>query len=104
MMKLLLEDGWHVVFAPDDGHAEEQAIRELGAFGVELLVRPWVGSVPAWLAANGEDLHAAILCRHTVAGQYANFVRRHAPGAKLIFDTVDLHFLREERAAQKKRQ
>lgn len=101
MMKLLLEDGWHVVFAPDDGHAEDEAVRELGAMGVEMLIRPWVKSVPAWLAAHGKDIQAAILCRHTVASQYADFVRKHAPSAKLIFDTVDLHFLREERAAER---
>ncbi|WP_448102414.1 glycosyltransferase [Luteibacter jiangsuensis] len=99
MMKLLLDDDWHVVFAPDDGHADEQAIRELGALGVEVLIRPWVASLPSWLVSHGDELHAAILCRHTVASQYATFVRRHAPDARLIFDTVDLHFLREERAA-----
>ncbi len=41
-----------------------------------------------------------MLCRHTVAGQYVDLVRRHAPQAKLLFDTVDLHFLRERRAAE----
>ncbi len=101
MMKLLLEDDWHVVFAPDDGHAEDLAIRDLGALGVEVIAKPWITSLPSWLAANGSDLHAAILCRHTVAAQYAAFVRRYAPGARLIFDTVDLHFLREERAAKR---
>lgn len=103
MMKLLMDDGWHVVFAPDDGHADDRAVRELGALGVEMLIRPWVASLPSWLASNGGEVHAAILCRHTVAAQYASFVRRYAPGARLIFDTVDLHFLREERAAEQSR-
>jgi glycosyltransferase involved in cell wall biosynthesis len=40
-----------------------------------------------------------MLCRHTVAGQYASLVRKLAPRARLLFDTVDLHFLREQRAA-----
>ncbi len=101
MMRLLVDEGWHVVFAPDDGHAEDGAIRDLGSLGIELLVKPWVASLPAWLAAYGHRLRAAILCRHTVAHQYAGFVRREAPTAKLIFDTVDLHFLREERAAER---
>lgn len=101
MMQLLLDEGWHVVFAPDDGHAEDSAIRDLGALGIELLARPWASGLPTWLATHGADVHAAILCRHTVAAQYAGYVRRHAPTAKLIFDTVDLHFLREERAAER---
>lgn len=99
LMQLLVEDGWHVAFAPDDGRADENTIRKLGQWGIEVLARPWVDSIPAWLSSHGHSLHAAILCRHTVAGQYAPFVRRHAPQAHLIFDTVDLHFLREERAA-----
>jgi GT2 family glycosyltransferase/glycosyltransferase involved in cell wall biosynthesis len=101
MMRLLVEDGWHVVFAPDDGRADDAAIRELGRFGIEVIARPWVDGVPSWLASHAEDLHAAILSRHMVASQYTSFVRRHAPQAKVIFDTVDLHFLREERAAQR---
>lgn len=100
MMKLLLDDGWHVVFAPDDGHADDHAVRDLGALGVEVLIRPWVASLPEWLETHGGGLQAAILCRHPVANQYSGFVRRQAPMAKLIFDTVDLHFLREERAAE----
>lgn len=100
LMRLLVTDGWHVVFAPDDGHASDEAIRELGSHGIEVAVAPATLSIPAWLAVYGSQLHAAILCRHTVAMQYAPFVRRHAPQARLIFDTVDLHFLREERAAK----
>lgn len=99
MMRLLIADGWHVVFAPDDGHAPERSITDLGACGIEVIAKPWNANIPAWIATHGAELHAAILCRHPVAMQYADFVRRHAVGARLIFDTVDLHFLREERAA-----
>jgi len=101
MMNLLLDEGWHVAFAPDDGRAEDHVVLELGALGIHVLIKPWVSSLPSWLAANGGDLHAVILCRHTVAAQYVDLVRLHAPAARLIFDTVDLHFLREERAAER---
>lgn len=99
LMQILVDDGWHVVFAPDDGRADDAAIRELGRLGVEVLARPWIDGLPSWLAREGSHISAAILCRHTVAHQYARLVRQHAPQATLIFDTVDLHFLREERAA-----
>jgi len=101
IMRLLVEDGWHVVFAPDDGRADDGAIRELGRLGIEVIARPWVDGVPSWLLRFADDLHAAILSRHMVASQYTSFVRRYAPNAKVIFDTVDLHFLREERAAER---
>ncbi|HEV2678984.1 MAG TPA: glycosyltransferase [Rhodanobacter sp.] len=100
ILRLLDEQGWNTCFLPDDGHASNREIAALGALGCEVLSRPLVPALPRWLQRHGRELHAVILCRHTVAGQYAELVRRHAPQAKLLFDTVDLHFLREQRAAE----
>jgi GT2 family glycosyltransferase/glycosyltransferase involved in cell wall biosynthesis len=100
MLRLLDEQGWAVSFLPDDGRATEGEIRALGALGVEVLCRPWIPDLPHWLRVHGRELHAVMLCRHTVAGQYASLVRKLAPRARLLFDTVDLHFLREQRAAE----
>jgi GT2 family glycosyltransferase/glycosyltransferase involved in cell wall biosynthesis len=99
ILGLLDGQGWSTAFLPDDGHASSAEIDALGALGCEVLCRPAVRDLPQWLRQHGHELHAVILCRHTVAGQYAAVVRRHAPQARLIFDTVDLHFLRESRAA-----
>ncbi|RCS31497.1 glycosyltransferase [Rhodanobacter denitrificans] len=100
ILRLLDEQGWSTAFLPDDGRASPAEIDALGALGCEVLCKPWVADLPRWLREHGGELHAVILCRHTVAGQYAGLVRRHAPQAKLLFDTVDLHFLRERRAAE----
>lgn len=100
ILQLLGEQGWGVTFAADDGHASPAQVAALGALGLEVLCRPWITDLPQWLRAHGHALDAVILCRHNVAGQYAALVRRHAPRAKLLFDTVDLHFLREHRAAR----
>jgi glycosyltransferase involved in cell wall biosynthesis len=100
ILRLLNEQGWAVSFLPDDGRASDDEIRALGALGVEVLCRPCVPDLPQWLRANGHELHAVMLCRHTVAGQYAPLVRKLSPKARLLFDTVDLHFLREQRAAE----
>jgi glycosyltransferase involved in cell wall biosynthesis len=43
-----------------------------------------------------------IICRAEIAARHMATVQRFAPRAKVVFDTVDLHFLREERAAQLK--
>jgi GT2 family glycosyltransferase len=96
ILQLLDAQGWSTSFIPDDGRASHREIAALGELGCETSLE----SVPAWLRRHGHELHAVILCRHTVAGQYAELVRRHAPRAKLLFDTVDLHFLREQRAAE----
>ncbi|QEE23701.1 glycosyltransferase [Rhodanobacter glycinis] len=100
ILRILGEQGWSVVFHPDDGRASSNEINALGELGCEVLCKPEVTDLPGWLRRHGHALHAVMLCRHTVAGQYADLVRRHAPQAKLLFDTVDLHFLREQRAAE----
>jgi len=41
-----------------------------------------------------------VLSRHYVAANYIGLARLYAPQARLIFDTVDLHYLREQRLAQ----
>jgi GT2 family glycosyltransferase len=99
ILRILDELGWSVAFHPDDGRADEAGIDRLGTLGCEVLANRDIGRLPDWLRRHGRELHAVMLCRHTVAGQYADLVRRLAPQARLLFDTVDLHFLREERAA-----
>ena len=100
ILRLLAEQGWSNIFMPDDGRASHQEIAALGTLGCEVLCKPWMSDPARWLREHGRALRAVFLCRHTVAGQYADLVRRHAPQARLIFDTVDLHFLREQRAAE----
>jgi O-antigen biosynthesis protein len=99
MLHILHQEGWRLSFAPDDGYADDASISALGSLGVQVLCRPDMHNLPKWLSQHGSTLHAVILCRHMVAGQYVHAVRRHAPQAKLILDTVDLHFVREQRAA-----
>lgn len=100
ILHILHREAWRISFAPDDGFADEASIAALGRLGVQVLCRPEVASLPKWLSQQGADLHAVMLCRHTVAGQYVHAVREHAPQAKLMLDTVDLHFVREQRAAE----
>lgn len=100
ILKLLGEQGWSCCFLPDDGRATSAEITALGALGVEVLARPSVSGVATWLVENGPELHAVMLCRHNIAGQYIDLVRRNAPDAIVLFDTVDLHFVREQRAAE----
>ena len=96
IFRLLHAMRWQVTFVPDDERIEEQHVQALGALGVELRA----GGLLAWLRRHGEGLDAVMLCRAATAASYLPMVRRLAPGARVIFDTVDLHFLRESRAAE----
>lgn len=100
ILGLLDEQGWQVSLLPDDGRASQSEIQALGALGTEVHCLPWTKNPLQWLQEHGRTLHAVVLCRHAVAGQYADLVRKHAPQALLLFDTVDLHYLREQRAAE----
>src|SRR5262249_53011670 len=52
------------------------------------------------LAETDPDL--AFLCLWYVAERYLEHVRRHPPRARVIVDSVDVHFLREQRNAELK--
>ncbi|MDR3444384.1 MULTISPECIES: glycosyltransferase [unclassified Dyella] len=99
IMRLLREMGWRVTFMADNRRSTPAEISRLGAMGVRVLCKPWAPALPAWLAHEGKSLDAVMLCRHYVMAPHLPLIRKMAPKAKLLFDTVDLHFLREQRAA-----
>jgi GT2 family glycosyltransferase len=100
LMRLLREEGAHVVFLPADRHRVEPYTTRLQHLGVEVWHAPFVDSIPAWLREHGPRFDAAMVSRHYVADGFLPLLRAHAPQAKLIFDTVDLHYLRERRGAE----
>lgn len=100
IMRLLHEMGWRITFMADTRRALPDEIAQLGSIGVQVLCRPWAPPLAGWLKREGASLDAVMLCRHYVAGPHIEQVRRLAPSARILFDTVDLHFLREQRAAK----
>ena len=100
VMRLLRELGWRVSFMADNRRSSAAEIAQLGQLGVHTLCKPWAPTLAGWLKREGAGLHAVMLCRHYVAQPHLELVRRLAPRAKVLFDTVDLHFLREQRAAE----
>lgn len=100
IMRLLHELNWRITFMANNRRATGAEIALLGRIGVHVLCKPSSLPLPSWLSRHGAGLDAVMLCRHYVAEHYLPLVRRRAPRAKVIFDTVDLHFLREQRAAE----
>jgi GT2 family glycosyltransferase/glycosyltransferase involved in cell wall biosynthesis len=100
VMRVLREEGAHVVFMPVDGGHDGDYTRALQQLGVEAWYAPFLGNVPAWLRAQGSRFDTVLVCRHYVLRELLPLLRRHAPQARIVFDTVDLHYLRERRGAQ----
>jgi len=100
LMRMLRDEGAHVVFLPADLRHEDGYTQALQQIGVEVWYAPHAGRVPAWLREHGPRFDRVLLCRHYVASEFLPLVRRFAPRARVLFDTVDLHYLRERRAAE----
>ena len=100
LMRLLLDLDCSVVFINEIQSHDGPYTTALQQMGVEVLWQPWTGGLPRWLAENGADLDLVIASRHYVLAPALPMLRAKAPQATVVFDTVDLHFLREERAAE----
>lgn len=100
LMRLLVAEGAHVVFLPANRSAEHGYTDALQQMGVECWHAPHMPGIPAWLREHGPRFDVAMVSRHYVAAEFLPLLRRHAPRARLLFDTVDLHYLRERRAAE----
>ncbi len=100
LMRLLQSEGADVVFVPDDLSHAGAATEALQHAGIEAWYAPFIDDPSRWLTREGGRFTTVVLCRHHVAARWLPRVRRHAPDARVVFDSVDLHYLRERRAAE----
>jgi GT2 family glycosyltransferase/glycosyltransferase involved in cell wall biosynthesis len=96
MLEALIGLGCHVTFLPDNGLAMQPYTRELERLGVEVL---FAVDATEELTRISSGLSLAILSRPPVAARWLGLVREHGPQATIVYDTVDLHWLREARQA-----
>ena len=100
LMDCLQELGYGVSFFADNrgfaGHYSEA----LQSRGIEVLYNPWIASLQDFFRERGPEFDFVMVSRHYVAANYLALVRKYCPQARFIFDTVDLHYLREERLAE----
>jgi GT2 family glycosyltransferase/glycosyltransferase involved in cell wall biosynthesis len=99
LMRVLGDLGCRTTFLPDNRLWVERYTPALQAIGVEAMYAPWAADPVKFFRERGAEFDAIVLSRHYVAASYVGLARLYAPRAKLIFDTVDLHYLREQRAA-----
>jgi glycosyltransferase involved in cell wall biosynthesis len=100
--RAIRQRGHHVCFLPDDLSAPSPYKELLQGIGIEVVHHPYYRSIGSFLKQHGEDFDLVIVSRVEIAQRHMAAVHRHALRAKVVFDTVDLHFLREEREAQLK--
>ena len=99
LLRMLRGHGAHVAFLPTGlAHAGADTLA-LQQLGVETWYAPFAGTVATWLRANAARFQVIVVSRHHLATPLLPLLRRHAPLARLVLDTVDLHYLREHRGA-----
>jgi glycosyltransferase involved in cell wall biosynthesis len=100
ILKLLHGLGHRVTFIPDNLAKRQPYTGELQKRGIEVVYHPYVKKVRDYLAAHGSTFDAVVLSRCDFARKHIGDVRLHAPQSRIIFDTVDLHYLREDSEAK----
>jgi len=100
VLKILRNMGHKVTFVPSNLHYDPHYTPLLQAAGIECRNRPHETLIEDYLEQHGSEFNTVILSRADYADRYINPVREHCPAARIVFDTVDLHFLREQREAE----
>lgn len=100
ILTLLRKLGHRVTFLPDNMADIPPYGDDLRQRGIEVLHHPYVTKIADFLRQEGAKYDAIVLSRCDFARKHMEHARQYAPNARLIFDTVDLHFVRTHREAQ----
>ena len=100
MCRAVRDLGAKCTFLPHNQLADEPYASELRSQGIEVIGRPYIRSVEGFLAARGAEFDVVLMSRLEVASEHLTTVRQHCPKATVVYDTVDLHFLRQAREAE----
>jgi glycosyltransferase involved in cell wall biosynthesis len=103
MMGLLLilqELGLQVTFIPANLLRVSPYTERIQELGVECLHSPFLPGFDTFFTERGKEFDLIVLSRAHVAEEMLPFCRKYAPDTPVIFDTVDLHFVRQQREAE----
>src|SRR5207249_11423030 len=100
ILNILRQLGHRVTFVPDNLANIPPYGQELQRRGIEIIYQPYFKKVRDFLVSRGPEFDVVVLSRCDFARKHIADIRLYAPRSRIIFDTVDLHFLREESEAR----
>jgi GT2 family glycosyltransferase/glycosyltransferase involved in cell wall biosynthesis len=100
ILNILHQLGHRVTFVPDNLANISPYGHELQKRGIEIIYHPYFKKVRDYLISHGREFDAVVLSRCDFARKHITDIRLYAPRSRIIFDTVDLHFVRTDREAQ----
>ncbi len=97
----LSELGLDVTLAAAKEPAGPSAPRDkLQQKGIQCLLTEVHGSLDQYLLLHGSEFDLCVLCRVYCGGEFLETVQQYCHKARVVFNTIDLNFLREERKAK----
>jgi GT2 family glycosyltransferase len=98
-IKLLQALGFKCSLVPQNLAWMPKYVAEVQRMGVEALYAPYYTSLHQLLEERGQEFDVVYIYRYHVAQNCLHLIRQYAPKARIVLNNVDLHFLRELRAA-----
>jgi len=96
LVRMMKELGYHVIYAPDNGYAEEPYASLLQNMGVELLYNYDNVHIGELIERLTPFIKTAWVCRPELNNKYQEILRKNRE-LRIIYDTIDLHYLRLKR-------
>jgi GT2 family glycosyltransferase/glycosyltransferase involved in cell wall biosynthesis len=100
LLVILQELGMQVTFVPENLLRVSPYTERMQELGIECLHYPFVPGFDTFFTERGNQFDVIIVSRAHVAEEMLPFCRKYAPAVPVIFDTVDLHFVRQHREAE----
>ncbi len=98
-IRIFRERGYALTFFPADLAYDPDYTPALQAMGVQCLHIPMVHSLYEHLVVEGASYDLILSCRPDLTAAMLPLLRTHCPQARLLYETHDLHYVREERQA-----
>lgn len=99
-IRIFQQMGYKVTFVPDNLEYSPKYTRRLQARGVECIYHPHVVDVQDFIRERAGEFDLVFVARPYVADGLMRPIKEANPSAPIIYNTCDLHFLREQRQAE----
>ena len=101
VMQVFQKLGFKVVYAPVHNYLYQPVYTDaLMKMGVECLYAPYNVDLSTHLKEYGALYDVVHVFRHEVLNEVVDTIRTYCPNAKLMFNNMDLHYLRAQRQAE----
>ncbi|CAM8401332.1 GT4_PimA-like domain containing protein [Candidatus Methylopumilus universalis] len=94
LMILLRSLGAQVTFIPINLFNHEPYTKNLQKIGIEVLYSPFIKSIEEHLLDKGSRYNLAIVSRPSTASLVFDDIKKYCKNIKIIYNSVDIHFLR----------